>query len=63
MGQAVLLVDLVSRPDLAGKCGVVQSFDPTSQRYAVLVDATGEAVRALEKNIRTSIFAPAAGPG
>ena len=35
VGQAVVLVDLVSRQDLVGKCGVVKSFDPASKRCAV----------------------------
>ena len=48
-GQAVVLVDLVSRADLAGKCGVVKFFDSATSRYAVCIDATGETVRALEK--------------
>jgi hypothetical protein len=62
-GMAVVLVDLVSRPDLAGMSGVVKAFDPTSLRHTVIVDATGESVRALGKNIKASIFAPGAGFG
>jgi hypothetical protein len=61
--MAVVLVDLVSRPDLSGMPGVVKAFDPTTLRYAVIVDATGESVRALGKNIKASIFAPGAGFG
>ena len=61
--MAVVLVDLVSRPDLSGKSGIVKAFDPTSLRYAVIVDATGESVRALGKNIKASIFAPGSGAG
>ena len=63
VGMAVVLVDLVSRPDLSGMPGVVKAFDPTTLRYAVIVDATGESVRALGKNIKASIFAPGAGFG
>ena len=56
VGQAVLLVDLVSRADLVGKCGVVKSFDSASSRYAVCLDATGEHVKVLESNLRPSLF-------
>ena len=64
-GQAVLLVDLVSRSDLVGKRGVVKSFDSASSRYAVCIDASGETVRArvLEGNLRTSIFVTGGGLG
>ncbi|CAK0909308.1 unnamed protein product [Prorocentrum cordatum] len=56
-GQAVVLGDLVSRPDLTGKCGVVKFFDSTSSRYAVCIDASGEMVKVLDKNLRASLFA------
>ena len=51
VGQAVVLVDLVSRQDLVGKCGVVKSFDPASKRYAVCLDISGEHVKVLESNL------------
>ena len=63
MGRAVVLVYLVSRPDLSGKSGIVKSFDPTTLRDAVMVDATGESVRVLGKNIKASIFARGCGAG
>jgi len=50
VGQAVLLKDLVSRPDLTGKSGVVKSFDPSTLRYTVMVDVTGESVIVLLEN-------------
>ena len=56
VGQAVVLDGLVSRVDLQDQCGVIQSFDVVSLRYAVCVDVTNETVRVLEKNIRPSIF-------
>ena len=62
-GQAVLLVDLVSRADLVGKSGVVKFFDSASSRYAVCIDASGETVRVLEGNLRASIFVPGGGLG
>ena len=61
--MAVVLVDLVSRSDLSGKSGVVKAFDPIALRYAVMVDATGESVRVLGKNIKASILAPGSGAG
>ena len=54
----LLLVDVVSRADLSNKCCIVKSFDNTSQRYAVSVDATGESVRVLEKIIRVASWSP-----
>jgi len=62
-GQAVVLVDLVSRADLVGKCGVVKSFDLASSRYAVCIDASGEIVKVLEVNLRPSVFMPGGGLG
>ena len=61
VGLAVVLVDLVSRPDLSRMTGVVKAFDPATLRYAVLVDATGESVRVLGKNIQASISDPGFG--
>ena len=58
VGQAVVLVGLVSRSDLVGKCSVVKSFDSASKRYAVCIDVTGEMVRILGMNIRASLFKP-----
>ena len=63
VGQAVLLVGLVSRADLLGKRGLIKSYDATSQRYAVLVDATNESVRVLGTNLKASIFATGGGFG
>jgi hypothetical protein len=51
-----MFIDLLSRANLVGKCVVVQSFDSSSKRYAVLVDVTSETVRVLEKNVKASIF-------
>ena len=42
VGQAVVLVGLVSRADLVGKCGIVKSFDSASMRYAVCTDVSGQ---------------------
>ncbi len=50
--QAVLFVGLVSRTDLLGKRGVIKSYDATSHRYAVLVDATNESFRVLGTNMK-----------
>jgi len=63
VGQAVVLVDLVSRADLVGKCGVVKSFDSASKRFAVCLDASGEHVKVLEGNLRPSIFVAGGGGG
>lgn len=63
VGQAVLLVGLVSRADLVGMRGVIKSYDATSKRYAVLVDATNESVRVLGTNLKASIFAAGTGVG
>ena len=63
VGMAVVLVDLISRLDLSGKSGVVKAFDPTTLRYAVMVDDTGESVRVLAKNMEASIVAPGSGAG
>ena len=62
-GQAVLLVDLVSRADLVGKSGVVKFFDSASSRYAVCIDVSGETVKVLEENLRASLFVAGAGFG
>ena len=61
VGQAVVLVDLVSRPDLVDKCDVVKSFD--SVHFAVCIDVSGEMVRVLEVNLRASIFVDGGGLG
>ena len=58
-----MLIGLVSRADLVGKCVVVKSFDSASSRYAVCIDASGEMVKALEGNLLTSIFVPDGGCG
>ena len=63
VGQAVVLVDLVSRADLVGKRGVVKSFDATSQRYAVRIDVTGDNVKVLAANLQQSIFVAGGGIG
>ena len=63
VGQAVVLVDLVSRADLVGMCGVVRSFDSASARYAVCLDASNENVKVLEANMRPSIFVSGGGHG
>ena len=62
-GQAVLLADLVSRPELVGKGGVVQFFDSATSRYAVCIDASGEMVRVREGNLTVNIFKPPRGDG
>ena len=36
--------------------GTILSFDEASLRYAFKVDATGESVRVLAKNLKPSIF-------
>ena len=56
----MVLVDLVSRQDLVGKCGVVKSFDTVSARYAVCLDVSGEHVKVLESNLHYN-FACAGG--
>jgi hypothetical protein len=63
VGQAVILVGLVSRADLLGKRAVIKSYDATSKRFAVLVDATNESVRVLGANLKASIFAAGTGFG
>ena len=42
VGQAVALKDLVFRADLRGKCGVLKSFDSSSNRFAVLLWRNGQ---------------------
>ena len=56
VGQAVLLSGLVARPDLVGRSGVVKSFDGSTLRYVVALDATSETVRVQEKNVRAKIL-------
>ena len=63
VGQAVVLVDLVSRGDLVGKCGVVKSFDSATSRYAVCLGAAGESVKVLEGNLKPTIFGAGVGVG
>jgi len=57
-GHAVVLKGLSSRADLIGACGVVVSFDVAASRYAVRLDASGETVKVLEKNMQSSLFVP-----
>ena len=53
-GQAVVIGDLVCRPDLAGLVAKVLSFDSAAGRYAVCVESSGEKVRVREANLRLS---------
>ena len=61
VGCAVVFAGLVSRAELAGRAGTVLSFDEASSRYAIKVDATGESVRVLAKNLKPSIFVAGGG--
>ena len=61
VGCRVILAGLVSRTELVGMAGIVLSFDEVTARYAIKVEATGESVKVLAKNLKPSIFMP--GPG
>ena len=61
IGCRVILAGLVSRTELVGMAGIVLSFDEVTARYAIKVEATGESVKVLAKNLKPSIFMP--GPG
>ena len=64
VGQAALLVDLVSRPELAGSSVTLVSFDASSLRWAVSLGANGETIRVKAQNLQRSIFvAGAFAPG
>ena len=52
LGAEVVLVGLVSRPELTGKTGVFLSFDDESQRFAVRIAESGATVRVLEKKLK-----------
>ena len=39
-GQSVTITGLTSKPELNGQQATIQSFDPTSGRYTVLVNST-----------------------
>ena len=41
--------------------GIVLSFDEVTARYAIKLEATGESVRVLAKNLKPSIFMPGLG--
>jgi hypothetical protein len=58
VGQAALLSDLVSRPDLSGSSVTLRSFDGVSSRWAVSLDTTGESIRVKAHNLKPSIFKP-----
>jgi hypothetical protein len=60
-GCRVILAGLASRIELVGMAGIVLSFDEVTARYAIKVEATGESVKVLAKNLKPSIFMP--GPG
>jgi hypothetical protein len=60
VGQAVVLVGLVSRPELTGISATLHSFEGTTSRWAVVLDTTGEAIRVKAGNLRPSIFMPGA---
>ena len=52
VGQAALLVDLVSRPELSGSSVTLLSFDASSLRWAASLSASGETVRVKASNLR-----------
>jgi hypothetical protein len=55
VGCLVILTALVSRAELVGMAATVLSFDEATCRYAIKMDATGETVRVLAKNLKPSI--------
>ena len=52
VGQAALLVDLVSRPELSGSSVTLLSFDASSLRWAASLSASGETIRVKASNLR-----------
>jgi hypothetical protein len=58
VGQAAVLVGLVSRPELTGSSVTLRSFDSASSRWAVTLDTTGESIRVKAPNLKFSIFKP-----
>ena len=58
VGQAALLVGLVSRPELVGSSVTLRSFDNASSRWAVTLDTTGESICVKAPNRKNSIFKP-----
>ena len=55
VGSAVVFTGLVSRADLVGKGGTVISFDMAASRFAIKVNDTGESVKVLARNLKTSL--------
>ena len=60
VGQAALLVGLVTRPELAGSSVTLRSFDVASSRWAVALGSTGESIRVKAHNLKSSLFKPGA---
>ena len=58
VGQAAVLSDLVSRPELDGNTVTLRSFDRQSSRWAVTLDTTEEQIRVEAHNLKPSIFKP-----
>jgi hypothetical protein len=56
VGTAVVLQNLITRKDLDGKIGTIESYDAEVARFAVVVQSTGERVRIMQPNLRASIF-------
>ena len=54
IGRHVEISGLAGRPDLNGKTGRVESQNPNTQRYNVLVDGSGELVALREANLRAA---------
>ena len=54
--QDVIIGNLASRPDLSGCRAVVVSYDTKSDRYAIRLESTGDAIRVKGCNLRPSIF-------
>ena len=58
VGQAAVLVGLVSRPELADNSVTLRSFDAASSRWAVSLDTIDESIRVKATNLRPSLFKP-----
>ena len=58
--QDVIVGNLASRPDLFGSRAVVVSYDAKSDRYAIRLESTGDAIRVKGCNLRPSIFSKGA---
>ena len=56
VGAAVLLMGLVGRPELKGKCGLVTAKLQDEGRYAIELRPSGELMKVKEANLQMSIF-------